>query len=267
MNGDLLQMLMPINWPLFALVSARVAGVMMIAPLWSMQAVPMRIRGAAAVVVTLALLPLIAGLSVDPAGPVPLVAVAVELLIGLAIGFTAAVFLHGLAVAAEVVSLQMGLSLGVAFGGMSDVGSPGIGQLYGQIALVFFAMLGGHVIMIASLGASLQALPPGAAVAMSDGLGSLLPLGGEVFTVAVRIAAPVMVALLVTNLALAVLNRAVPQLNTMMVAVPITVAVGLITIGATLALIGGEMSRWVAGLDQGVARLLSAFQPVMAGGA
>ncbi|HRX19697.1 MAG TPA: flagellar biosynthetic protein FliR, partial [Gemmatimonadales bacterium] len=91
---------------------------------------------------------------------------------------------------------------------------------------------------------------------------SLLALGGTVFSVAVRVAAPVMVALLVTNLALAVLNRAVPQLNTMMVAVPITVGVGLIGLGATLALVGGEVTRWVSGLDDALAGLLVALQPV-----
>jgi flagellar biosynthetic protein FliR len=264
-NGTLLEFLQPIHWPLFALVSARVAGVMLVAPLWSMQAIPVRIRGAAAVVITLLLLPLAGrapGLTTDA---LPLLALVAEFLLGLAIGFTAAVFLYGLTVAAEVVSLQMGLSLGVAFGGMSDVGTPGVGQLYGQFALAFFAMLGGHVILVTSLGASLVTVPPGSGMALTDGARSLLPLGGSVFAIAIRIAAPVMVALLVTNLALAVLNRAVPQLNTMMVAVPITVAVGLITLGATLALVGGEAARWIAGLDDGVARLVGAVRPVVGG--
>lgn len=262
MTDAVLAMLQPINWPLFALVSARVVGLMMLAPLWSMRTIPVRARGAAAVVVTLTLLPMVAGAPIDPSGPMPLLAVASEFLVGVAIGLTAAVFLHGLTVAAEVVSLQMGLSLGVAFGGMSDVGSPGIGQLYGQFALVLFAMLGGHVMLITGLGASLVALPPGAPLDFTGGAMSLLALGGTVFSVAVRVAAPVMVALLVTNLALAVLNRAVPQLNTMMVAVPITVGVGLIGLGATLALVGGEVTRWVSGLDDALAGLLVALQPV-----
>jgi flagellar biosynthetic protein FliR len=262
MTSAMLEMLRPVNWPLFALVSARVAGLMMLAPLWSMRAIPVKIRGAAAVVMTFTLLPMAAGAPIDPAGPMPLLAVGTEFLLGVAIGLTAAVFLHGLTIAAEVVSLQMGLSLGVAFGGMGDVGSPGIGQLYGQFALVLFAILGGHVMLITGLGASLVAVPPGSPVDFTDGAMSLLALGGTVFTVAVRVAAPVMVALLVTNLALAVLNRAVPQLNTMMVAVPITVGVGLIGIGTTLALVGGEVTRWVAGLDDTLAGLLVALQPI-----
>ena len=266
MNDALLEMMRPINWPLFALVSARVAGLLLIAPLWSMRAIPALVRGAMAVVMTMMLLPS-AGTAVLPAsGAVPLLSLVAELLVGIAIGLTAAVFMHGLTVAAEVVSLQMGLSLGVAFGGMSDVGSPGIGQFYGQMALVMFAVLGGHVMLIVAVAHSLRELPPGSAMAFTDGAVAMLSITGGVFSAAVRVAAPVMVALLVTNLALAVLNRAVPQLNTMMVAVPITVAVGLVALGATLSLLANEMTRWVAGLDQTIARLMATLQVIPVGG-
>ncbi|HRP07971.1 MAG TPA: flagellar biosynthetic protein FliR [Gemmatimonadales bacterium] len=266
MSEAIVSLLGPVNWPLFALVSARVVGLMMMAPLWSMQAIPARIRGAAAVVLTLMLLPAAAAAPVDLGGPLPMPLLLIEFLIGLAIGITAAVFLHGLTIAAEVLGLQMGLSLGAALGGMTEMGTPGIGQLYAQTALVIFATLGGHVILVTALGGSLAALPPGAALDLVDGGRTLIGMIGSVFGVAVRVAAPVMVALLVTNLALALLNRAVPQLNTMMVAVPITIAVGLVAIGSTLLLFGAEAARWVEGLDDGVAALVGALRPVPAGG-
>lgn len=266
MSEAIVSLLGPVSWPLFALVSARVVGLMMMAPLWSMQAIPARIRGAAAVVLTLMLLPSAAAAPVDLAGPMPLPLLVIEFLIGLAIGLTAAVFLHGLTVAAEVLGLQMGLSLGAALGGMTEMGTPGIGQLYAQTALVIFATLGGHVILITALGGSLVVLPLGSSIEVVDGGRSLLGVVGGVFSTAVRVAAPVMVALLVANLALALLNRAVPQLNTMMVAVPITIAVGLVAIGSTLMLFGAEAARWVAGLQDGSTALVGALRPVPAGG-
>ncbi|HET9064830.1 MAG TPA: flagellar biosynthetic protein FliR [Gemmatimonadales bacterium] len=266
MNTALLEFLSPIQWPLFALVSARVVGLLLVAPLWSMQAIPARIRAAMAVMMSLALLPTAGRVTVPFTGPLPILSIVNELLLGLAIGFTAAVFMHGLTVAAEVVSLQMGLSLGAAFGGSTEGGAPGIGQLYGRFTLVLFAGLGGHVILLSGVAASLIAIPPGQGLDFSTGATALVTLGGTVFSVAIRVAAPVMVALLVTNLALAVLNRAVPQLNTMMVAVPITVAVGLITIGGTMSLVGGEVTRWVAGLDDSALRIIAAFRPLATGG-
>ena len=186
MNDALLEMMRPINWPLFALVSARVAGLLLIAPLWSMRAIPALVRGAMAVVMTMMLLPS-AGTAVLPAsGAVPLLSLVAELLVGIAIGLTAAVFMHGLTVAAEVVSLQMGLSLGVAFGGMSDVGSPGIGQFYGQMALVMFAVLGGHVMLIVAVAHSLRELPPGSAMAFTDGAVAMLAAAAQPGTAVVN---------------------------------------------------------------------------------
>lgn len=266
MTPALLEFLAPIQWPLFALVSARVVGLLLIAPLWAMQAIPARVRAAVAVVMSLALLPVAGKMSTPFTGPLPVLALVNELLLGLAIGFSAAVFLYGLTVAAEVVSLQMGLSLGAAFGGTSEVGAPGIGQLYGQFTLVLFAGMGGHLILLTAVGASFVAIPPGSALNFESGAATLLLFGGTVFSVAIRVAAPVIVALLITNLALAILNRAVPQLNTMMVAVPITVAVGLITLGGTLSLLSGEIARWIASLDDGALRIIESFRPLAMGG-
>ena len=107
-----------------------------IGPIWSLSAIPARIRGAIAVMLTLTLLPLIpdAALPTEAAGLVgPL---AGELLLGTVIGLGAVVFVHGVTIAAEVIALQMGLSLGAALGGTEDMGDPGIGQLEVRFALV-----------------------------------------------------------------------------------------------------------------------------------
>lgn len=257
-----MEALRPVNWPLFALVSARLAGLMLTAPLWSMRFVPMQARAAMTVVLAVALMPLVpAEVRPAPGEPLAFLALVPELLLGLAIGLTAAVFLHALSVAAEVVSLQMGLSFGAAFGGSPDTATPGIGQLYHNFTLALYAILGGHLVLLTGLALSLRIVPPGAVTGMDAAGPAVLTLLGSVFAVAVQVAAPVMVALLITNLALAVLNRAVPQLHTLMVAVPLTVAVGFVVIGATLPLTAGLVGRWVGGLEAGVADLLGRMAP------
>jgi flagellar biosynthetic protein FliR len=50
----------------------------------------------------------------------------------------------------------------------------------------------------------------------------------------VRIAAPVLVTLLLTNAALGVLSRTIPQVNVFVVGFPVNVGVGLIMLGASL---------------------------------
>ncbi len=265
MQYALAEILRPVNWPAFALVSTRVAGVMLVAPLWSLSAIPGRIRGAMAVAITLALLPASQAADFAIDAPTIIVPMLTELLLGFAIGFSAAVFLYGVTIAAEVLSLQMGLSLGAALGASADFGTPGIGQLKGYFVLAVFASLGGHLAMVSAVAGSLQMIPPGGAVDFASGLSGLIGVGGTVFVTAVQIAAPVMVVLLITNIALAVLNRAVPQLNTMMVAVPVTVGVGLIALGAALPFAVPFVSSWAAGSTDRAVGVIELFTPREAG--
>lgn len=254
--------LAPVHWPLLVLVTARVAGVVLIAPLWSLSTVPTTLRGAIAIALALVLLPGVPDVSVtvDPIGM--LVPLATQLLIGLAIGVTATVFLAAVAMACEVITLQMGLSLGAALGGDLEMGSPGIGQLEGQFSLAVYVAVGGHVALIGALARSFQEMPIGGTVAWVNGGKALLPLFGDMFSLAVVIAAPVMVALLATNIGLAVLNRAVPQLNTMMVAVPITVGIGLITVGLSLPYTAGFVTRWASSIGGSANVVLHALTPL-----
>lgn len=262
MTQSLANALQPIHWPLLVLVSARVIGMMLIAPVWSMATIPTSIRGAIAVVVSLAVLPGVPDTPVAVDGVSVLAPIATELVLGLAIGLSAAVFLAGVATAAEVVSLQMGLSLGAAFGGMTDIGTPGVGQLEGQFSLAVYVAVGGHLALIAAVAQSFHAIAPGGALALQAGGHALIAIGGSIFPVAVQVAAPMMVALLITNIGLAVLNRAVPQLNTMMVAVPVTVSVGLVALGASMPFALDFVGKWAASTGVTADAVVRAFTPV-----
>jgi flagellar biosynthetic protein FliR len=80
------------------------------------------------------------------------------------------------------------------------------------------------------------------------------------FTVALQTAAPVMVALLVTTVALAILGRAVPQLNTMLVSFPVSIAVGLIMVGATLEIVAVMLGSRMQDLPGTLRTLLDGFR-------
>ena len=223
MTDALTAMLAPQRWPTFVLITARLSGLMMTAPLWSMTALPRVVRGAITVVLAAVLLPL-----ADPARvpehvlelPFP---VASELLVGIVIGLAAAVLVQGASLGGEVLSLQMGLSLGPALAPMPEVPISGIGQLQSMLALLVYVGMGGHLMLIRGLADSIRVLPPGTLVGFEGGR-TAIELAGGLFASALRTAAPVMVSLLLGNLALAVLSRAVPQFNAMMVSLPLSMS-------------------------------------------
>ena len=89
MNTLLLDALTPINWPTFAILSARVAGLVLSAPIWSGYFVPKTVRLAFAVLLTLLLLPATSPVAVPEGMAMLPLMMAGELLLGVAIGMAA----------------------------------------------------------------------------------------------------------------------------------------------------------------------------------
>lgn len=250
----------PQNWPTFVFVSARLGGLMLAAPLWSLSTIPPQVRAAVTVVLALLLLPVtprveLSGQVLDL--PIPLV---MEVVVGLAIGLTAAVLVQGVALAGEVVSLQMGLSIANILAPDPDLQVPALGQLKTIVALLIYVAVGGHLIMLQGLAESLRVLPPGRPFDFVPGAGATMQLFGTLFSTAVRAGAPVMVTMLLANSALALLSRAVPQLNAMMVGFPLTIGIGLLAAGASLPYVGAVISEWMRGLPNSVEVVLRSFE-------
>jgi flagellar biosynthesis protein FliR len=248
------------DWPTFVLVSARISGLFLAAPLWSMTGLPRSIRAAAAVLLSVLLLPV-----VPQPRPLPddLLAMSVilagEASLGIAIGLTGALVMHGITLAGEVTSLQMGLSLGQALGSLPEGATVGVGQLQGYFAVTIYLSLGGHLTLYQGLAASFTAVPAGEAVTGVQGGQQLVELAGVVFSAAIRAAAPMIVALLLANLAVAILGKAVPQLNIMMVSFPVTIAIGLVMLGASLPFLAAFLSGTVESLPGLVGQTIQMF--------
>jgi flagellar biosynthesis protein FliR len=263
MNLDFVQhALAPERWPVFALITARLTGLFLVAPLWSMTALPAPTRAALTVVLGALLLPMAPAV---PLGehvldlPLP---VAMELLIGLVIGLTAAVVTQGAAFAGEVAAVQMGLNITPALTPAPDLTESGIGQLQGMLALFVYVAVGGHHALLRGLADSLRSLPPGAMVDLTRGAQVAAMLPRALFECALSCAAPVMVTLLVVNVAMAILSRAVPQLNAMMVAFPLSIGLGLLMTGLSMPVVAGVIAAWMDRLPGAVTRVLAGFTVV-----
>jgi flagellar biosynthetic protein FliR len=114
--------------------------------------------------------------------------------------------------------------------------------------------------MIAAIGASLKAIPVGTALDLQRGVSAMISLGGTLFLVGLRFAAPVIAAVMIGNAMLAVLTRAAPQLNILSVAFPLQIGLGLFAIAATVPFIGTYMGNWSAGIfESQVGTLFNAF--------
>lgn len=252
--------LSPDRWPTFALITARIGGLMLTAPGWSGTSLPRLVRTALTVVLAALLLPS------APVAPLPAqvldipLPMAAEMAIGLIIGLVAAVIVQGVAFAGEVMSMQMGLSIAPSYSPIPELMVSGIGPLTSMLALILYFGIGGHLMLLRGLAESLQTLPPGGGIAFGAGEKASIALASQIFSCAVSAAAPVMVALLLTNIALGILSRAVPQLNAMMVSFPLSIGIGLLMFSVSLPIVASVITAWVHDMPGGVRELLTHLQ-------
>jgi flagellar biosynthetic protein FliR len=176
------------------------------------------------------------------------------------IGLTAAVLIYGVGLAGQTLALQMGLSLGPVFLPMAGHPESGIGKIKSFLAMMVYLGVGGHLILLRGIADSLQLLPPGSPMSLAGGGGAAVQMAETLFTTAISVAAPVMVTLLLTYAAVAILNRAVPQIHTMLVAFPLTIGIGLIMIGAALPLVTSAIRTWMHAIPGSLDGAIESFR-------
>jgi flagellar biosynthetic protein FliR len=218
----------------FLLVLARAAGLTLGAPILGHLLVPRRVRAGLALLLALALLPVV------PAAPTPASlwglagAVGIESAFGALLGFVAQLVFAAVALGGELAGIQMGFGMVHLLDPHANASITIVAQWQQLLALLVFLALDGHHLLLRALIASFTAAPPGHLVASAAGGQAVVALAGEVFATGARLAAPVMIALLLTNGALGILARTIPQLNVFIIGFPVTVGVGLVMLGASL---------------------------------
>lgn len=240
----------------FALFATRLGGVMLVAPVYSARSVPLAVRTALVVLITAALAPALVGQTAPPVTPVTLGS---ELLVGFAIGFGAAVFVGAAEVAGDVLALQGGLSGAATLDPLTGVQSPALADFLKMIVVTLLLVGGGHILMLEALTDSVSVLPPGQSVAAAAGLLSMARMGSALFVIGIQIAAPVMAAVFVGNVAMGVLARTAPQIQVFMLAYPMQIVIGIMVLMLSLPLLGVTMAGWNEHYRTTVVGLFDAF--------
>ena len=216
----------------YLLVLARVAGLIIFAPFFGSAAIPLRLRLALVVILSFALFYLVGGTFSPPSdltGFVP--ALLGELLVGLILGLAAALIFVGVRLAGLLIGQQMGISLADIFDPSFEGRSSILGRLFFLLTMVLFLLLGGHRALIGSLIGSFSSVAPGTFSPASVPIAGLSALLADAYLLAIRFAAPALLAVFLATVSLSFIARTVPQLNMISVGFPVQIST------ATLVLI------------------------------
>ena len=206
---------------------ARILGVLVASPPFNNQALNTRTRLILGLAVTFAIAPALPDVgTLDPASGYGLLILAQQMLIGLAMGFSMRLVFSAIDLSGALISNQMGLGFATAYDPQSASDTAVVSEFLGLLGLLVFLSINGHLMVIATLGKSFADLPIAGTAISHDSWINIANAGAVVFTSGVFLSLPVVVALLITNIALGVLGRVAPQLNLMAVGFPTTIALG-----------------------------------------
>ena len=150
-----------------------------------------------------------------------------EFMVGAAIGFSVRMVFHAARFAGGMIDFDMGYRTAILFN--QDTTTPTlVGELKSMMTLMLFIFIDGHHFLLESLFASARAVPLTYFEVTESTVQLLLRLATSVLIIGVKMAAPILVALFLTNLSLALLARVAPQTNIFILSFTLKVFVGLL---------------------------------------
>jgi flagellar biosynthetic protein FliR len=235
----------------FVLVMARVGGIFFFAPVFSSKMIPARAKLIAAGALSLAIAPLATDGKALPLDPLVLGSLlGKEVLVGLAFALALGVLSAAVQAAASLLDTLVGFSFAALVDPFTNAQSAVLGQLYGMFATMVFLLTGGDHVVVMGLARSYDLLPLGAMPAPGH-LAELATTGlADIAIIGLQIAAPVLLALVITDAAFGLVARAVPQVNVLVVGLPAKILVAFAVAAASLPFVAehlrGELERSVA---------------------
>lgn len=235
----------PSQLQLFFLVFIRLGAIIVFLPVFSSSTIPLLAKVGLTFAVSFAIFPMLT-LPVIPETVNPMgfgLSIAAEILLGMMIGFLIKLILSGFQMAGQLAGYQMGMALANVMDPSTSEQVPLLAQFNNLIALLILLAVNAHHWFIQTIVESFTLLPPLGMNLHPTVFRDLIYLGGSMFVIAIKVGAPVIVALLLVSVSFGLIARTVPQMNVFIVAMPLKIVVGIIFVGLSLPFMARYITR------------------------
>ena len=232
----------------FFLVLARISPLFVVAPGFSSQMLLPRVRSVLAVAIAFGITPLAIHNQTIPTDVLAIVSLLiVNFLVGLALAYTIACVFGAIQSAGVLADAFGGFSFGQTVDPVN--GNPGgsMTNMYTITGLAVFLAIGGDAWTLRGLTATFNSIPIGAGFAVKPLINAVEGAGASLLVGAVEIAAPVILAIVITDIALGMISKVVPQVNVFAVGFTVKVGVTLLIVGVSLPFISNWMTNQLEG--------------------
>lgn len=168
-----------------------------------------------------------------------------QILFGFFIGFAFHILIGILTLLGQILSMQMGLGMGVMNDPSSGASYPLVSQLFMILGSLLFLAMNGHLVALDIVIESFFTWPPGSSI-YNLSIERIIAMGSWMFATALLLAMPAVVAMLIVNLTFGVMNRSAPSMNLIALGFPLSMMMGLISVFLSLAGIPAKYSEFTA---------------------
>jgi flagellar biosynthetic protein FliR len=246
------------------LVLVRVSGMMTFAPFFSSTALPIRTKAVFVGAVAYLLAPLVATLPHAQA-VISFSSILGELAVGLVYGMTLTLLSEMMLFAGQIVGVQFSFSMVNLLDPTSSIQTPLLGDLFQLMGTLVVIGAGLDRILLASLIRSFHVVPLGGYTLPPATALAIVHAAGGIFLAALELAAPVLAATMLVEIAVALMGKLSPQLPVMNLTVPMKTLTGYTILIGSLAVWPRFIEARFSGLLDMAERLISAPAPGVGG--
>lgn len=165
-----------------------------------------------------------------------------EVAVGLCLGFLTRLFFFAVGMMGELISVSIGLGQAQIFNPMLGQNSNTVEQFYNTIATLIFFAINGHHLLLSGIAQSYELVPLAQMKFNMGPFAEIATYTQEMMVMAIKMSAPIIGAILITNIAMGVLGRAVPQINVLVTSIPVTLMIGFVLMFICIPLLVMEMN-------------------------
>ena len=245
---------------LFALM--RISIILFLMPFFGGQTLPAPAKAAICITLTLALWPRLPLMGAQmPGHPFALaVMFGAELLLGLVLGLVIRFVFAAIQTGGQLIGFQMGFAMVNVVDPDSGASEAVTAHFLYMVSLLTFLAINGHLYLLSGLMQSFDLLPPGTILISPRLVSQVFTLSGQIFVLAIQIGAPVIAAILLVDLALALISRASPQMNVLIIGFPIKISIGFLFLGIIFEIISIYMEEFVSHMPLLFSQLIGAMR-------
>ncbi|HUA07847.1 MAG TPA: flagellar biosynthetic protein FliR [Candidatus Acidoferrales bacterium] len=229
--------LTPEQFETFLFIFLRVTSMLMLFPVFSSAQIPQQVRLGLGALIAFIIYRFMPAPHLTGGAFELIVGCAAQIFIGVIVGFVGSLAFTGIQFAGELIDLQIGFAIANVINPQTQQNITIIGEFQLALATLLYLVTNSHYFLIQGIAGSFNLLPLPYINLDPSVAGNLVLFFAQSFLIVFKIAAPVAVALFLTNVMLALMARVAPQMNVFIIGLPIQVSVGLTMMAISLPLL------------------------------